>query len=299
MADSKIYTMLDQGTPNFFEQTISFTIGQETSLYGVATFLLTLFLVAGGLAAFVRVVYGVSLIVWTVGNDAEARIRKGKGIVSSSLFYLFLMFALVLIMLAINPDVVTGRINTAGLRVNGAGQGAGVGTQSAATPPAGSSASYAARVQSHNAVLARLTPSGIHTNRNDAPCSEAQFRETTPECTSLAFLPEQTIQMLLNLNRECKSFNQACTLVISGGSEPGHAINGSHGENRRGVDLRLRKLPSGASDPSDPLYVFLKSIGRSDGATKDCNQKIVWNGWSYCDEKPRSNGTWNNHFHVD
>ena len=298
-----VYTALEPGNESALGHAVNFTIGQTTNLYQLSSFVLFLFLLAISGAAIFQVLRGLATRVGTFGEPSDTALTKSKKIINNALLYLLLSFGLVLLMLAVNPDVVTGNVNWSGIVVNRSqGTGGTAGTSGTTGTPGTTgqtNSNYAARLASHNATVARLAPSNIHTNRNDVPCTEAQFRQTNPECTSLAYLPEETIQMLLRLNSACKQYNSACTLVISGATEPGHAINGSHGENRRGVDLRLRKLQSGASDQNDPLYAYLKTVGRSDGSTGSCYQKIVWNGWSYCDEKPRSNATWNNHFHVD
>ncbi len=298
MASGNVYTLLEDKAPALLGHDLSFTIGQTGSLFAVSSFLMFLILVAGGGAAIIRILYALGIRVGTFGEASEAKISESKKIISSVLFSLLFSFGLVLFMLAINPDVVTGDVSFAGIAITKgtgtSGTGTGQPQPTASTSPATSS-NYAARLASHNAAVARLAPSGIHTNRDDAACTEAQFRETTPGCTSLAFLPEEAIQMLLRLNAACKQNNSSCALIVSGGTEPGHS---THRENARPVDLRLRKLQSGATDQTDPLYVYIKTVGSARGATGSCHQTYVWSGWTFCDEKPRGNSTWNNHFHV-
>jgi hypothetical protein len=192
--------------------------------------------------------------------------------------------------------MLTGDVGLGGLRTSGY-SGAGshspsiVSTQTGAGSVANSgSHTYAERVADHNRVVSRLAPSNIHTNHNDQPCTENQYNEAKPSCTSLAFLSEETIQKLININGSCH-----CTLVITGGTEPGHAENGSHGEGKRGVDLRIKGYP----DVSDPLYVYITSISQKIDPTSACYTRFQWSTYKFCDEKPRSNSTWNPHFHVD
>jgi hypothetical protein len=160
----------------------------------------------------------------------------------------------------------------------------GGGTTSPSLPKP-TNATYAARVASHNQTLSRLAPN-IHTNHNDAPCTEAQFNETKPSCTSLAFVPEETIQMLLKLKSMC-----GCSVTISGATEPGHL---SHRENARPVDLRLGG-PRGSVDNTDPLYVFIKGAAVNKlGGSGNCFERYVWNSFTFCDERPPNA----QHFHV-
>ncbi len=288
-AQNNIYSLLDENTSTAFGQSLSFTIGQTGSLLSISTLVMFMFLIAIAGAGAGRFLYALALRVGTFGEASEANYTKSKQIMNTVLFTLFFSFGLVLLGLAVNPDLVRGTVGWEGLRVSG-----GVGTQpgagTAPTQPTPTSSSYAARLASHNAVVARLNPSGIKTNHNNVPCTEAQYSERFPSCTSLAYLPEQTIQMLLKINGDCR-----CTLIITGATEPGHAENGNHGENKRGVDLRIKA----AQDTSDPLYDYVVKMGRPAAASSACYARYTVSTFTFCDEKPRSNSTWNPHFHVD
>jgi hypothetical protein len=151
-------------------------------------------------------------------------------------------------------------------------------TNTTTQTPSSGSASYAARKKSHEDTVARFAPSNIHTNKNDVPCTEAQFNEAKPSCTSLAFMPEETIQMILKINSLCN-----CTVVITGGTEPGHQ---THGENKRPFDLRLLNTRGDPNNP-DPLYVFIKGVATNKyGPNNNCYERYIWNTFTFCDEKP-------------
>ena len=293
--NGQVYSMLEGNTVSSLLSSsgnVGFTLGQvpATGLLAITSFILFLFLAASSGAAVIRILYALGLRVGTFGEPSDINMSKSKKIISTVLFALIGSFSLVLFMLAVNPDVVRGTVDFSKIANVGGGVGtapATTGTQTQTPPPtAQTSATYQARLASHNATVARLSAVGISTNRGNAPCTEAQFGQTTPACTSLAFLPEETIQMLIRLKTNC-----TCSLIISGGTEPGHS---SHRENWNPVDLRIRA----SQDTTDPLYKYVSVAGTPTGATASCYANYFIYNFTFCDEKPRSNSTWNPHFHV-
>jgi hypothetical protein len=94
--------------------------------------------------------------------------------------------------------------------------------------------------------------------------------------------------MLLKLNTEC-----ACTIVITGGTEPGHK---SHGEYRRPVDLQLESI----NKLSSPVYIFIKRVTKDIGPSDNCYAQYPYSSFTFCDELPPTKpaSTWAPHFHV-
>jgi hypothetical protein len=209
------------------------------------------------------------------------------------------VFGLFLIIFTLNKDILTGNVGLEELRTRPVGNqnqtspvvggtpsvGGGV-TPGVGTTPSGGSSSYTARKASHDQIAARLAASNIKTNYNSVACTEAQFSEAKPACTSLAYMPEETIQLLLKINSSC-----GCTVTVTGGTEPGHL---SHGENKRPVDLRLGG-PRGSTDNTDPLYVYIKNSATNKyGSSNSCFEQYLLFGYIFCDERPPNA----QHFHV-
>ena len=252
--------------------------GASVSFLSITTFLwmLAFSFIIG--AAFYRLLLAGGIRM----RASEADQRKSNEMIKRVTLGLFGVFSLFLLLFTVNRGLLTGDVSLEGLSVRGTTM-----TQNIpATIPSSGNKAYADRVKSHNAVVARLAPSGIHTNRGDAPCTEAQFSEKKPACTSLAYLPEETIQLLLSINSACK-----CTLVITGGTEPGHQ---THGEGRRAVDLRLGG-PRGDPNNPDPLYVFIRGVAINRlGPSNTFYERFLWKTFTFGDEKPPSD----QHFHV-
>jgi hypothetical protein len=262
--------------------------GADVSFFATTSFLYTLFFIAIVGAAFYRyVLVGVYRM-----EASESGIRKSNETFKKTTLGLLGVFALFLIIATLNSQLLTGNVGLEDLRANPAAPAA-PSTQSAPTtgtsPTTGTTpstnSSYTARVQSHNSNVSRIAPS-IKTNYNNVPCTEAQFGEAKPTCTSLAYMPLESINLLLYLNSQC-----GCVLVVTGGTEPGHL---SHGENRRPIDLRIGGS-RGDPNNSDKLYQFVKnSASNKLGPSSNCFERYLLNGFTFCDEKPPNA----QHFHV-
>jgi hypothetical protein len=297
MADtSKTYTVLEKD----FTQTLSqdgkplgFSTADPVSLFTSTSFLYSLGIMVSVVAAgFMYARAGLYRM-----QASERGVSKSNEEIKRTTFGLLGILALFVIIYTFNKDLLTGDVGLKELKLNPVAGGSALGTgstasssasstQATSTPAPTGSASYQQRLESHNAAVARLAPSGIHTNYNDAPCTEAQFSESKPSCTSLAFLPEETIQMLLRINGSC-----GCTLVITGGTEPGHS---SHGENKRPVDLRLTG-PRGNPNNTDPIYQYIKGVATNRfGPSSNCFERYIYSTFTFCDEVPPNP----QHFHV-
>jgi hypothetical protein len=269
----------------------TFAVGSTPSFFATSSFLYALCFVAIVVGAFYRYVFAGILRV----QANEAGIRQSNEIIKKVTLGLLGVFSLFIILFTVNKGLVTGDVGLGDLKVKGitdtpvVKQTQNTQTQQPQTNQnQTSSKAYADRLKSHNDTVARLSPSGIHTNHSDQPCTEAQFGQPYPSCTSLSYVPEETIQMLLRVNGSCR-----CQLTVTGGTEPGHV---SHGENKRPVDLRI----NASQDTSDPLYAFIKGVGSPGPATGNCYITYLWSSFTFCDEKRPSNAgaTWAPHFHV-
>jgi hypothetical protein len=266
----------------------SFDAKSTQSIFTTSSFLYSLFFTAIVMAAFYRYVVAGTLRM----QASEQSIRLSNEIIKKVTLGLLGVFSLFLILVTVNKNMVSGTVGLDGLRANGGGGNTTtqnpVSTQTGPGTVANSgSHTYQQRVTDHNRAASALAP--IKTNHNNTPCTEAEFNQkgSIPPCTSLAFLPEETIQLLLNINGSCK-----CSLVVTGGTEPNHQ---SHGEGLRAVDIRLTG-PRGDSNNTDPLYVYIKSIAINKlGSNSKCFERYLWHTFTFCDEKPPND----QHFHVN
>lgn len=88
----------------------------------------------------------------------------------------------------------------------------------------------------------RNTLMAVNIKINKDPCTASQMRELKPSCTNIQGLPQEMVNLLLDLRNACKD----CEILITGGTEPGHQ---THGVGRMAFDLRLA--------PGDALYKFI------------------------------------------
>ena len=259
--------------------------GAATTFLATSTFIYMLLIalaVGGAFVQFVRIGGRMMML-----EPSESNISATKKMTKNATLGLLGILCMFLFLFTINKDLVTGNVGLAGLRVKGGSTTPA--TQEPKVEAISNTGNYAARLASHKAAVAMLSPSGIHTNYQDAACTEAQLNQKSgiPSCSSLAFMKQETIQMLLKLHDACK-----CTIIITGGTEPGHI---THGEGKRAVDLRLGG-PRGDVNNNDQLYAFLRSAATNKyGPDRNCFEKFVWGGFKFCDEKPPNS----QHFHVD
>ena len=262
--------------------------GSNVSFFATSSFIYTLFFIAIiGAAFYEYILVGVYRM-----EASENGIRKSNETFKRTTWGLLGVFGLFLIISTVNKGLLTGDVGLGEIRsAPGVVSQSGVGGGGAVTgtvplPPNPSNSNYAARKASHDQVATRLSASNVKTNYNNVACTEAQFKEARPACTSLAYMPEETIQLILKLKSMCN-----CNVVVTGGTEPGHI---THGENKRAFDLRLGGT-RGDVNNADPLYVFIKTIAASKlGSSTNCYEKYILYGFTFCDEKPPNT----QHFHV-
>ena len=219
---------------------------------------------------------------------SESGIRKSNETFKRTTLGLLGVFSLFLIIFTLNKSLLTGDVDLGGFKASPAPAVAQTQTTTQTTPTTNTTtnSNYAARLASHNQIATRFSASNIKTNYNNTPCTEAQFNETKPSCTSLAFMKEETVQLILKLKTLCN-----CVVVVTGGTEPGHL---SHGENKRPVDLRLTGT-RGSTNNTDPLYVFIKNTASNKlGGNSTCYERYTLYSFTFCDEKPPNT----QHFHV-
>lgn len=257
--------------------------GTSASFFATTSFIYSFFFIAIVMAAF----YGYALAgIWRMQASQES-ISKSNEKFKRVTLGLLGSFGLIILILTVNKDLLVGDVGLGELKAGRGGASTKTVTSNSpvTTTNKASGVSYVERKASHEKVAARLAP--IKTNYNNTPCTEAQFNEKKPSCTSLAFMKEETIQMLLKLNSSCIG----CTIVITGGTEPGHT---SHGENMRPVDLRLTG-DRGDPNNQDPLYVHLKRLASNKlGSNSSCYEQYILYSFTFCDEKPPNT----QHFHV-
>jgi hypothetical protein len=120
---------------------------------------------------------------------------------------------------------------------------------------------------------ARAYFANLNISINNQACASGQ----TTNCTNVAGLPQSTLSMLQSLRSNCPS----CVLVITGGTEPGHA---SHGVGLRPVDLRI--TPS------------LSSFLQQNGTTRESTHTL-WGGYTFWNESAgATSNTTGDHYHV-
>lgn len=259
---------------------LSFTSGAPNSLGDQAAFIATFMLMAIVVAGFGRVVYDFFVIGLNADNPSKGAFTKKD--LGSTLGIILACSAFALLALYINPDVSITNIDFSKLSVTGNKTQAPLVT----TPPQTGTPPGGTRSQAADAVVRkRFEESGIAINKPFPT-------------TMLDNLPEETIQMILKLNSNCR-----CKITITGGTEPGHKTHGyQNGSWRRAVDLRI-------TDPvsSDALYQFIVNPTNSTKVTDTggCYARYRWYSagtFTFCDEKPKNEGSFGSqsrHWHID
>jgi hypothetical protein len=103
---------------------------------------------------------------------------------------------------------------------------------------------------------AQLAAAGILVNKS--ACRPQQ----TSNCTNIAGLPQTTIDRLIAIKQQCDKVIGNCTMVVTGGTEPGHS---SHGPGKPIVDLRLD-----GSQGTLNTAQFISTRASNFGVTKIC-----------------------------
>lgn len=131
-------------------------------------------------------------------------------------------------------------------------------------------------------VRKKLNNAGIDTNHPGTDCSAdikknwGRGQRPAP-CTSLDGLPDDTVNMLIKLQSDCGG-KSVCGIIITGGTEPGHA---SHGPRLPQVDLSCSVSGKNCSESNSKLNNFIKEKLNKNNVSAG---KININGksWSTC-----------------
>ncbi len=266
------YTSLE---PSYFQatgvQTPGFNTGQAVSLFSSTSFLYSLAIMISVLAA--GVMYARAGVYRM--QASEVGVRKSNDEIKRVTLGLLGVLSLFVILYTFNKDLLSGNVGLDGLRaaagksggfVSGGGGNFGGGGATAEIPSSTTNGTEQAN-------RSALSAQGITVNKS--ACTAAQMTESKPSCSNLADLPQSVMSMLVQLKDSCPG----STLVVTGGTEPGHK---SHGPGKAAVDLRIgdAKLDSCISKfPSGPPLNY-------------CTATYSGLGFLFCNEK----GT--NHWHV-
>ena len=153
----------------------SFDTAATPSFFASTSFLYTFsFVIILAAASFMYAHAGVLRM-----QANEEGLRKSKEEFARVTYGLLGVLGLWLILFTVNKDMLTGDVTLSALKITTGASSSSNTTTKPTTPtnptnPTSGSHTYTDRVASHNSVVARLAPSGIHTNHGDAPCTEAQ-----------------------------------------------------------------------------------------------------------------------------
>ncbi len=271
MATPTSYVPLEEAFMKSVGGTVPSFTGATPSLFTSTSFLYTLF--------FVVIVVVASTKYAQAGlfrmEASQHGITKSNEIFKKTTLGLVGVFSLWLILATVNKDLLSGDVGLDALR-SSAGEFGGGGATGVIPEvnPTGEGMKPSTANSDETSARKRMSDAGI--GWNNEPCTEAQMKESKPSCTNLGGLPEETLNMLITLKRECN-----CEAVITGGTEPGHR---THGVGKRPVDLRLRS-------ESDSLYQYVKK----NGTPNISGSPVKWglHGYIFWDEPGG-----NRHFHV-
>ena len=199
-----------------------------------------------GMAALLMMTIGGITYIMSAGNQATA--GSAKKMIRDAALGLMLAFFSWLILFVINPDLVGISENLEKLTATsqyimqnnggklapgagGTGQGAGAG-QGAGQGQGGSAAVTGAGYDELEEVRVRalLDNAGVKINR---PIEQSCKGPNDRNCTSVAGLPQKSIDAIVNLKKECPD----CNVMITGGSE--EAGHKSHGPGKNVFDLAI------------------------------------------------------------
>lgn len=281
------YVPLEPTLPQVVGGNLSFDANQVSTMSSVISTLFVLMVSLCLVAALVMCAYAGLLFVKA---DSTNEIAEARNVLKKSIFGIIGVFVMYLLLNQINPNLLKGdigftKLDGAVMYGGSGGTSGGGGATGQATGP-------------DSAIRSELNTAGITFNHNNQDCTDSQWNDPAPSCTSVLDLPRATIDVLKQLKKDC-----GCTVQITGGTENGHK---THGRGSYPVDLGCSGGSSGCS--SDDLTRFIKSNGGSPGvsgcvgggdcATPACFNLYSYGGFSFCNEKPRSNASWGPHWHI-
>ena len=275
------YKLLEPSLDTVTSGKVSFDTSapSATSAIETTTFLMftAIFLAGAGVLA-----YGGFQFVMTFSTTVKGEARET---IKRAIFGILGVLGMWLFLMKVNPDMLKGDLLPSTIK------------QGTATTPntitnnnpnsGGSTPSY----MSDAITRGTLTRQGIIINKDD--CTQTQWHEKNPSCTSVLYLGQSIIDTLIKLkNVDCKT----CLVTITGGTEPGHK---SHGLGSPIADLHCDTDPTGKHCGNiDKLSFFLKTPKglTSCGATSNtCFTICTYDGFKFCDETIVGNPP---HWHV-
>ncbi len=227
--------------------------------------------------AILRIAWAQSLLIFPSLGLPETAMPKVKKMLSAAIYGLIGVLALVLLPRMFNTNFGVADIKLEALWVGTKVAQIGALPVTGGTPAQTTTPTPARQVGDSEAVnRERLKSANIGVN--EQPC------DVTPsKCTNVGGIHPKTMDMLLKLKSECN-----CSLIVTGGTEPGHSDKSNHGVGKEAVDLSY----------TPKLEEFLKT--KTVLSTSDrCNIKyryaefIFWAEFAGCSAKNTGD-----HFHV-
>lgn len=216
-------------------------------------------------------------------SEALGGKESGKEMMLNAVYGLLLILASFLILQTINPELLNLNLNIGSITGTvPAGGGGGGGTQ--APPPSNATPNFTPGPGqlSNSIALDQLRPSGFGVS-STGNCSNRNIST----CTSLDGLQETTAAGLQQLAEGCSNSNsrQTCSLIISGGTETGHAGGAySHASGYK-ADISYN------SGSINALNQYLSGIGVNTTATDGFQAKTVGD-YTYVFHPEPTNNHW-------
>jgi hypothetical protein len=217
------YTPLEPSSITALSSVGASTNVSDASFAGITTFVYSLFFIGIIGAAF----YRYTLAGMFRMEASESGIRKSNEIFKRVTLGLLGVFSLFILLFTVNKGLVTGDVPLGNLKSGGQTSGGQVAQPpSPAVGAPGTGDGRAEAIQQDAAVRQQLTSQGITVNKPVCPNPSAT------DCTTIGGVHPDTISMLLRLRTTCNT-----PYTVTGGTEKGHAENGTHGPGRPAVDL--------------------------------------------------------------
>ena len=245
----------------------------------------------------VAIAAGLAFVMITLGgityatSDSIANTSQGKKWITNALYGLLLVIGAYVILYTINPQILSFDIGiTAPVPTTPAPPVVAVGTT-----PTKVNGVLSGYILSDSQVAQNKTmidtpaqaPGVVGVNNGGKPCADG----STHGCTNIVGLPGSTITSVKALSSACSSRPGAgtCAIVISGGTEGGHA---SHGPGLPVIDLQ----------PRASLNAYLSTINPQAGDPRDgvvVNVPASAGGGTFTFEETGANGRASApHWHV-
>lgn len=257
------YVLLEpsvQGLPGNLLAGSNGKVAIGNSISDVTSFIFVLLVTASLIASVFMIMAGAFTRMTT---DSVYKKTEGSEKIRNAVYGLLAVLTMYLIILFINPDMLRKGLNPDSYKITNI-KTPSTGNAVTATPQVDAITGADYNI-SDAANRKLLSDAGIGINKNN--CTQTQLNAGGMQsCTSLDGLPRQTIDMLISLKTDCEKKYSSCPLVVTGGTEPGHA---SHGKGLFPVDLRCSGKSSSGCDTSENLYKFLDKLGWT-RTTKKC-----------------------------